>query len=75
VHAQDAVIDEGSHWHFLEQFVNPLEKGAWVINIFLQLCLALIGETHASVDFDVLVRAPQQEDILGVFDFEGEQQE
>jgi len=68
VHAQDLLVDQGRHWQAVEAVSERLPNSNVVPP------LALVVEPVDSVDGRALVVAPQQEEVLGVFDLVGQQQ-
>ena len=75
VAAEDVVLDDRSDGQLLEDLVDPVEEGVAVVDVLLELRRALAPETHAPVHLAVLVRPPQQDEVLGVLDLQREQQE
>ena len=75
VAAEDVLLDNCSDGQFLEDLVDPVEEGVAVIDVLLELGRAFVPEAHAAVDLAVLVRSPQQDEVLRVLDLEGEQQQ
>ena len=75
VAAEDVVLDDRSDGQLLEDLVDPVEEGVAVVDVLLELRRALVPETHAPVHLAVLVRPPQQDEVLGVLDLQREQQE
>lgn len=67
--AEDVLLDNSSDGQLLEDFVDPVEEGVTIINVFLELGRALVSETHAAVDLTVLVRSSQQDEVFRVLDF------
>lgn len=75
VAAEDVLLYDCSYRQFLEDLVDPVEEGVAVVDVFLELGRAFVAEAHAAVDLAVLVRSPQQDEVLGILNLEGEEQQ
>ena len=59
VTAENIVFYKGCQGHLFKDSINPTKEGPWVIDVFFQLCCALVPESHSSVDLFVLMSSPQ----------------
>ena len=79
IDAEDTVVsrlvaDDGTEWKPLEKIVHLLEDTVGLIDVFAEAHGALFPKAEITVHFTVLVIASQEEDLLRVFQFEGQQE-
>lgn len=71
--AEDVLLDDCGYWQFLEDFVNTVEEGVTIVDVFFEFGRAFVSEAHAAIDLAVLVRSSQQDEVFRVFDLESEE--
>lgn len=75
--AEDSLLlisDNGCKRHLLEGLIDFRENTVWVIDVLAESFGALVTEAEISIDMLVLVVASKKHDLLGVFEFESEEQ-
>lgn len=68
MHADDLVVDEGGHWQAVETLREHLPE------LYVESSFAFIVESVDPVDGRALMIASEQEEVLGILDFVGQEQ-
>lgn len=72
--AKNFIFGDGSQGQPIKKSVDPVEDGILVFGFFVKFFGALVSEAEVDVDLAVFVVSSDEVDLLGVGDFESQEQ-